>query len=371
VREPTSDGPVPFAIVGIGWRAEFFVRVARELPHRFKVCGVVARDPSAGARVTAAWGVPTYRGLDSLLAATQPAFVVLSVPRRVVPDLLAELAERGVAALTETPPAADLEGLLRVWELVARGACIQVAEQYPFQPLHAARLAVVRSGRLGAISQAQVSAAHDYHGTSLIRQLLGVTFEDATISARRFESPIVAGPVRSGPPVEHQLTTSVQVIAQLDFGDRLGIYDFTNDQYHSWIRSPRVLVRGERGEINDLSVRFLADFRSPLVADLRRQDTGHGGNLEGYHHTGVLLGTDWVYRNPFAPGRLADDEIAVATCLDGMAQHVAGGPQVYPFEVAAQDHYLALVIAEAAASGATIQTVAQPWSPQRVRDSQV
>ena len=57
MSEPTSDGPVSFGLVGVGWRAEFFLRVARELPHRFNVCGVVARDPSAGARVTAEWGV--------------------------------------------------------------------------------------------------------------------------------------------------------------------------------------------------------------------------------------------------------------------------------------------------------------------------
>jgi predicted dehydrogenase len=362
VAELGPGEPVPFAIVGVGWRAEFFLRVARELPRRFRVSGVVARDAAAGARVTAEWGVPTYRDLGTLLAAAPPAFVVVSVPRRVAPDLLEELAEHHVAALTETPPAADLEGLLRVWELVARGACIQVAEQYAYQPLHAARLAVVRSGQLGVISQAQVSTAHDYHGISLIRQLLDVTFQDSTIAARRIESPILAGPTRRGPPAQDQLTTSVQIIAQLDFGDRLGIYDFTNDQYHSWIRSPRLLVRGERGEINDLTVRFLADFRTPVEADLKRQDTGHGGNLEGHHHVGVRFGTEWVYRNPFAPARLADDEIAVATCLDGMARHVAGGPQMYPFAAAAQDQYLALVIAQAAVSGASIRTIAQPWS---------
>ena len=40
---------------------------------------------------------------------------------------------------------------------------------------HQAQFAVAQSGRLGLITQAQVSAAHGYHGISVIRRFLGVT----------------------------------------------------------------------------------------------------------------------------------------------------------------------------------------------------
>jgi predicted dehydrogenase len=320
------------------------------------------RNPARAQAAAAEWNVATYADLDDLLGSTGPDFVVVSVPRLVAPELLARLAEHEVPALTETPPAADLAGLLQVWELVERGACIQVAEQYLLQPLHAARSGVVRSGRLGTISQAQVSVAHDYHGMSLLRHFLQVGFEDAAISARRFASPLMEGPTRTGPPAAERLVNSTQVLAQLDFGDRLGIYDFTDDQYFSWIRSPRLLVRGERGELVDRTVRYLVDYRTPVAVDLQRRDTGHGGNLEGYFHVGVLLGSDWVYRNAFAPARLADDEIALAACLAGMANHLAGGPASYPFAQAAQDHYLALAISQAVETGGVVQTERQPWS---------
>ena len=55
---------------------------------------------------------------------------------------------------------------------------MQVAEQYAFQPLHAARLAFIRAGKLGEISQVQVSVAHGYHGISLIRKFLGIGYEN-------------------------------------------------------------------------------------------------------------------------------------------------------------------------------------------------
>ena len=350
-----------FGIIGGGWRAEFFLRVARTLPERFCVSGMVVRDEAKGRKLEGDWGVPTYRALDDLLAASEHAFAVVSVPWPVTPAMLRELAERGVPALAETPPAPDLEGLAALHELTEQGAKIQVAEQYQFQPLHAARLALARSGKLGTITQAQVSAAHGYHGTSLIRGLLGVQFEPCTIRARHFVSPLVAGPGRGGPPTEHTIVESRQVIAHLDFGDRLGVYDFTGDQYFSWIRSSRVLVRGERGEINNHHVSYLEDYRTPVYLDLKRVDAGLEGNLEGYYHKGILAGGEWVYRNPFVPGRLTDDEIAVATCLEKMAEYADGGAGFYGLPEASQDHYLGLLIDQAVKAGEAVRTERQPW----------
>src|SRR5436190_18611347 len=45
--------PYRFAIVGAGWRAEFFFRIAAALPERFHIAGLVVRDPEKGRRVEA------------------------------------------------------------------------------------------------------------------------------------------------------------------------------------------------------------------------------------------------------------------------------------------------------------------------------
>src|SRR5205085_4336322 len=124
-----------------------------------------------------------YRTLDELLRKADPLFVLVSVSKSASATLLNELAERGIPALAETPPAPDLEGLNQLYQLTLKGARIQVAEQYAFQPFHAARLALVQSGRLGRVSQAQVSVSQDYHAMSLIRKLLGLQFENAVITA--------------------------------------------------------------------------------------------------------------------------------------------------------------------------------------------
>jgi predicted dehydrogenase len=353
-----------FAIVGGGWRAAYFLRIARALPERFQVSGVVVRDPVRAQRIEAAWGLTVHPSVQALLRAGRPDFLVVAVSRTSAPVLLAEAAAASMPVLTETPPGPDLAALLDVWKLVAGGAVIQVAEQYPLHPWHAARIALVRSGRLGEISHAQVSVAHDYHGMSLLRLLLGVGFAPARIAARSFTAPLTAGPTRQGPPDRQEIVASIQVIAQLEFGAKLGIHDFASGQYRSWIRSPYLLVRGERGEIRDAEVRYLQDFRTPVMLELRRIDTGLSGGPEPYRHLGILAGDEWLHRNPFPEASLSDDEIAGATLLHKMAEHVAGGPAPYPFAEAAQDQYLALCIEEAIRTGTVVTTETHPWANQ-------
>ncbi len=353
--------PVTFGIVGGGWRTRFFLRVARELPERFHVSGVVVRDEEKGQRMETEWNVTTYRNLDALLHASQVDFVVVSVPRSVTPPMLQALVKRGIPALAETPPAPDLEGLNALHELTEQGAKIQVAEQYQFQPMHAARLTIAASGKLGMVTQARLSVAHGYHGVSLLRTLLGIKNELPTISAHIFTAPLVDGPDRNLKIEQEHIVQATYTTAFLDFGERLGVYDFCGEQYFSWILSQQFLVRGERGEIHDTTVRYLEDFRTPITYELTRQDTGHGGNLEGFFHKGVLGGGEWLYRNPFPRARLSDDEIAVATCLDKMKQYVTGGPSFYNLAEASQDHYLSMLITQAAETKQPVKAKPQAW----------
>jgi hypothetical protein len=353
---------IRFGIVGGGWRARSYLRIAKELPARFQVGGVVVRDGSKGLALQSAWGVATFRTLDQLLASGGFDFVVVSVPRAVSQSVAQELAQCEVPALLETPPAPDLDGLTTLTRLARRGAKMQVAEQYQFQPLNAARISLARSGRIGRPTFAHVSLAHGYHAMSLMRQLLNIRFENATITAWGFDSPIIAGPGRQGPPPEEKLISSTQVIARLDFDDRIGIYDFATDQYFSWIRSKHLVVRGARGEIQDAQMNWLESFDQPVSITLVRSDAGLGGDLSGYYHVGILAGSEWVYRNPYVPARLSDDEVAIATCLDKMAQYLAGASAFYEVAEAAQDTYLASAINESLTKGTAVTTVSREWA---------
>ena len=351
-----------FAVVGAGWRTLFYLRVAAALGERFHLTGVVTRSRERAEEVSAAWGVDAHPSLQALVDSERPDFVVLSVPREATVTWLEALADAGLPVLCETPPAADLAGLHRVSELIARGVRVQVAEQYQYQPLHAARLAVTGDGLIGDVSMASLAVCHDYHAFSLMRRHLRITDEPAAIRATVVRSRIDSGFGPSGPRRDPGTVEEARTVGFVDFGDRLGVYDFAGEQYFSYIRTPRVDLRGSSGEITDREVRRLTGLDEPTTQALRREQSGPEGDLGGHSLRGISLGERWVYRNPFAGARLSDDEIAIATAMERMGRYARGGPPFYGLADAAQDHYLSLLLHRAAATGDIVRTQPQPWA---------
>lgn len=355
-----------YGIVGRGWRAEFFLRLARVLPDRFRVAGVLTRDSAGGARVAAEWGVPTFQDLQQLLA-LQPELVVTSIPWALNPTMIERIAGAGVPVLSETPPAPDLPGLRALWEAVGPSGLVQVAEQYQFQPLHAARLALVRRGLIGQPTAVHLSSTHGYHAMSLIRLLLGVGFDDAAVRAQVVTAPLVRSLSSGGWPDDADGAVVDQVeetLATLDFGGgRSGLYDFTDNQWWHPLRTHRHVVRGSHGEIVDSAVTTMLDVRSPFTRSISRRQTGIDGNLEGAHLETLALDGEIVWRNPFAPARLSDEEVAIAELLERTRAWLRDGAQPpYPLAQASQDHLLALTIAEAVRTGTEVRTTRQPWA---------
>jgi len=357
-----EEPPIRFGIVGSGWRSEFFLRIAEALPERFAVTGLVTRNPETARTIESRWGVHAHADIAGLRATEPPEFVVVSVPESVAASMIEQLVALGMPVLTETPPAANVAGLSALYERVAGRGIVQVAEQYHLSPILNAQIAIARSGRIGEISQVLVAQCHDYHGISVMRRALGVGAEDATITSSTFQYRLLQGPERDGDPVDEQFVTARQTVAQFDFGDRLGRYDFAPEQYFSWIRGNRLLVRGDRGEIDNLEVRYAKDYRTPVFTHLRRVMAGEGGNLEGLFLRGLLFGEEWAFSNPFIPARLNDDEIAIALMLIGMRTKIAGGPDIYSLAEASQDQYLALLMQQAEQTGLAVRSTPQVWA---------
>ncbi|PWR06538.1 oxidoreductase [Micromonospora acroterricola] len=360
----TSTAQTRFGLVGSGWRGEFFLRLARLLPERFRATGVVTRTESRGAAVAAAWDVRTFRTTADLLAHERPDFVIVSVPWSVTPDATRELVAAGVPVLAETPPAPDLAGLRSLWSDVGDSGLVQVAEQYLLMPGHAARLELVRAGVLGEPTSVQISSTHLYHAVSLIRGLLGVGYDDAEVSARAFVAPL-ANPLSpdgwSGDATPQQLTTT---LATIDFGGgRMGLYDFTDNQWWNPLRARRLVVRGSLGELVDDRVVRLADPTTPVESSLVRRQTGIDLNLEGLDLKHISFDGRPVYRNPFVGSGMSDDDIAVA---DIMARAGAWardeGPAPYPLAEACQDHLISLAIEESVRAGQPVVTTREAWA---------
>ena len=352
-----------FGVIGSGWRSAFFLRIARAAPDRFRPTGVVTRSAERGAEITARWGVPAFRSVAELLDAEAPDFVIASVPWAAMPDATREVVGLGACVLAETPPAPDLPGLRALWADVGGSGLVQVAEQYLLMPGHAARLAVVKDGVVGEPTSVQVSSTHLYHAVSMIRGLLGVGFEPAVVSARSFTAPL-ADPLSpdgwSGDSTPKDIATT---LATLDFGGRMGLYDFTDNQWWNPLRSRRIVIRGSNGELVDDRLVRLVDPTTPVESRLVRRQTGIDLNLEGFDLDHISLDGRVVYRNPFKGSRLSEDDIAVAALLEKAGAWARDeGPEPYPLAEGLQDHLISVAIEEALATGRDVTTTTEPWA---------
>jgi len=164
----------------------------------------------------------------------------------------------------------------------------------------------------------------------------------------------------TGDGTAHETET---VIATLDFGGAMGLYDFTTNQWHNHLRGRRLVVRGSHGEVVDDSVVRLSDPRTITRSNLVRRQTGYDLDLEGYDTDHISFDGQVLYRNPFTGLRLADDEIAISSLLVSMvAWRRDDGPPPYPLAQGSQDHLVSLAIDSSLASGAPVTTATENWA---------
>src|SRR3954469_3575532 len=308
--------------------------------------------------------LPVFASLDACLREVPVDFVLTATPRAVTPAVVAEAVDRGLPVLAETPPAPDLEGLRTMWAAVGGSGLVQVAEQYLLMPSHAARAAVVASGAIGIPTQVQVSSTQQYHAVSLIRGLLGAGRGPVAVRASRFRAPLVHPLSRAGWTGDETAHPTTTTIATLDFGNgRSGVYDFTEQQTRNLLRFRRLSVRGSAGELHDDEVVRMTGSRPLVRTPLVRRQTGHDLDLIGYDTEHITFGSEVLYRNPYPGRRWMDEEIAMATLLEQMADWVRGeGPAPYPLAEGAQDQQIALAIEESADGDTTVTTTAEAWS---------
>ena len=358
-----THNPARLAVIGTGWRAQYFLRLAGLLPAQFEVVGLVGRSQESAERVAAQWNVRPFTSLAEMVAHQRPDFVVTALPWATAPGATQAAVEIALPVLSETPPAPDLDGLRQLWRAVGASGLVQVAEQYHLMPSHASRLALARSGAIGAVTSCQISSTHGYHAVALFRAFLGAGFEPATVNAHRFVAPLINPLVRDAWTDDGQPKDATTTIATIDFGGSMGLYDFTDNQWHNQLRSRRILIRGSAGEIEDDEVVRLVGPRTIVRSPLVRRQTGYDLDLDAFDTDHISLGDTILYRNPFPGLRFNDEDIAISSMLARMAAWCRDeGDAPYPLADACQDQLLSIAIEEAATSGAPVTTSVEAWS---------
>lgn len=360
-------GKLRFVVVGSGYRSLFYVRIAQALPQRFELAAMVCRSREKAERMEREYGIRAVWS-EEAGAALSPDFVVVAVNKAAICDVTACWAGMGFPVLCETPAALTMDNLIRLWELKNAGARIQAAEQYALMARHNARIRAVQMGYLGDPYNVNLSAAHDYHGISLIRRYLGLGTEDMAVCGRSYRFPVTETDSRLGPVTDGRVEQRDRVRADFCFeSGKVGFYDFSGVQYHSFIRTTHVNVQGEKGELDGDVLRYVGADYLPVEARFEVTDgtaeTALDRRLRRCNPERITLGGQVLYENPFPGSGLGEDETAMAVMMDRMEAYMAGGPEVYPLAEALEDAYGLILLNEALKEpGRIVRSGYRPWA---------
>lgn len=351
---------VRFAVIGSGWRSLFYWRIAKTYPELFQMTAMLCRTEEKAEKMKKEYGIPAVTSAKELREG-KPQFAVVAVNKASIAQVTMEWAGAGYPVLCETPAALTLVDLEALWNLRKQGARIQVAEQYFLYPAFAAALETVKKGYLGEVFAVDLSAAHEYHGASLIRRFLGVGLENATLTGKKYVFPVEETDSRYGPVSDGRVSMRERVRMTFDFeGGKSAFYDFDGIQYHSFIRSRHLKLQGQRGELYDRTLRYVDKSHAVHEEFIREECIRQGEGIKR-----VLLGDEILYENPFyrlgKPQLLPQDETAVASLLLGMERYVEDGAECYPLAEALQDAYMQILMEEALKSGAPVKSEDQVW----------
>ena len=352
--------PLSFVIVGSGWRAMFYVRIALRYPECFKLCRLLCRTREKAERIQREYGIPVTTDAR-LCEDARPDFVVVAVDRASKFAVTKQWLEKGFAVLSETPAAETVEGLEELWALSREGARLQIAEQYIRYPLIAAGLRAIGQGLLGDPYAVQLSLAHDYHAASLIRHMLGFggrPFPAFKLRGKAYEFPVEETGSRYGAVTDGSVKQRRRVRLTLEFeGGKAAFYDFDGVQYHSAIRARHIGVQGRRGEWSDTVLRYTDAAHRPVREELKVWLDPAYERL----NTPELLELSRTW-SPEVHMESSQDEYAVAALMLDLREWIDHDREGYPLSEALEDAYTWLLMDEAARHpGRTVASEPHAW----------
>lgn len=335
-----------YLIVGSGYRSKFYARIASTYPSLFRAM-FLCRSEEKAALVTQETGIPAVCTPEEG-EQFRPDIVVIAVNKASLADVAIEWAGKGYPVLMETPAALTREKLTEIWNLSQNSARIQVAEQYHRYPDLMPGLQAIADGKIGTPKSAYLSLAHDYHGMSLLRRMLQADGELYSLRGDRTMYRIVETDSRTGPVPGNPLKDKAADVVRVCFDSgKKAVYDFSGVQYHSFIRSRHLVVRGDRGEWCDTVLSRVDENGNPVREMLMPEIPLKYRELD----TPALRDLRRVWKPDLAMENVKD-EFAIASMLYDMRTYIEGGPEVYPLREALDDAYFRILLEEA---------VADPW----------
>ena len=317
---------INFIVIGGGWRAEFYLRIAKALPEIFSISAICIRNSERANYIRKHFNVKVVSTVDNALK-TPFDFVVNCINKDDISDLSVELADRGYYVLAETPvtkPQSEMHNYDN----------IQIAEQFHLKGTYQAVKCIIDSGLIGKVGHINMSMAHDYHAMSLIRFLLNDYDEPEILGEFSFKDTMLETNGRIGEFSNKKIMDKVQKVRLYQFNDATAVYDYNIEQYFSPIRKDRLLIRGTRGEIENNQVRYFNKNDEFVCSEIKHLSSGL---LDGFFNDKIVFENKVLYDFPYKHARLSEEESAIAECLANMSEYIKNGKLLYSYKRGYED----------------------------------
>ena len=218
--------PLSFVIIGSGFRAMFYGRIARRYPELFTLKYILCRSEEKAAKVHGETGFPTTVS-DEDCKNSKPDFVVVAVNKGNIADVAEKWALMGYPVLTETPIGCSLKQLRRIWEL-KRNTIVNSGLRAVFSLSHTqGRTASDSNEAIGQPDSMYLSLVHEYHGASLIRKYLLMGHERFSVIGKQFTFPLTETDSRQGAITDGSVSSRGRIMALFEFASgKTALYIF-------------------------------------------------------------------------------------------------------------------------------------------------
>lgn len=307
-------------MLGTGWRARFYMRIAEFLPDMLRIAAVYTHTQERKAEMERK-GFNAFADIDSALAVDHDAVIIAS-GKNGFSDTLRYLHGRKERIITETTfldlPEPDLEEFSSYDGLVM--------EQYWNTPLFSSLLNVL-SVLEAEPDQLYLSGLHNHHSASVARRVLGTGYQmPEEFHSLEYASSMIRTGSRNGLELSGESEDYMRRVRMMKLGSALFIHDFSSNQYHSYLYGKHFEVRCRRCVITENGVNGIDrdgyPYSMPFI--FHRDSSVGSGSLTLSH---VTLGSRTVFVNPYYPLAMNDDEIAMAMMLEQYDK----GHNPYPF----------------------------------------
>ena len=286
---------INFIVIGCGWRAEFYLRIAQALPEIFNISAICIRNSERANYIRKHFNVNVVNKLDDALK-TPFDFIVNCINKDDISDLSVELADRGYFVLAETPVTKPQSGAHNYDN-------IQIAEQFHLKGTYQAIKKIINSGIIEKVNYINLSVCHDYHAMSLMRFFLDDYEKPKLLGEYKIDDNMIRTNGREGEFEDKNTENTTQKIKIFRFKDVTVVYDYNIEQYFSPIRKDRILIRGTKGEIENNKVRYL-NFQNEFVCSEIKFVTS--GLLDGFYNDKIMFEDENLFKFPFGRARLMD-----------------------------------------------------------------